>query len=196
MSDLTGSSSRDLARMAQSYATQALNEEEARAFEDILARDQTARDVLAQSVKDSQPDGPTARPDPAYRDRVRRRLRRSWWGRLTSTRPYAGHPLLWGTLGAAAALVAFLSLGRPQPRESPAEATATISQPEAPRVAAPEVPKEDLGEVARVWADLHNHEHLSRAIAEEKRRRTRAQDRRLTRGEVRRFQRKAPLTLE
>ena len=45
-------------------------------------------------------------PRPAYRQRVRQRLRPTgWWRRLTRRRTYHGHPALWSGLGAAAALM-------------------------------------------------------------------------------------------
>src|SRR5262245_9682107 len=84
-----------------------LDAAEAEAFERRLGEDQAAREALAGAVPLARALGglPAAAPDPAYRARVRRLLRprAGVWQRLWGRRPYRGHPVLWGAVGAAAA---------------------------------------------------------------------------------------------
>jgi len=156
-----------LAFQALLYASGELEGEPATAFEARLAEDQSAREALAQAVQLSlalaghaAPD-----PDPAYREAVRRRLRpRGAWQRIWSKRFYRGHPALWGLLGAAAASVAFIMFA---PAPAPPSAAFVEQAPAAPTT-----------EMANVWAELHNSDHLTRAHGEEARRKLRAEDRR------------------
>ena len=179
----------ELTLTALLYAGGELGGAERDAFEQRLAGDQAARDALADAVRTTLALGGTAdlRPDPAYRAGVRRRLRPSWWRRLTARRSYRGHPLLWVGLGAAAALLLSLSLpGRAERGEQSAgreQRPVVDPAPPAPRPALPEA------EVAGIWADLHNHDHLSRACADEHRRRSRAEERRPGHRDDRRFRR-------
>jgi alkylation response protein AidB-like acyl-CoA dehydrogenase len=118
---------RTLLGLAQGYAADTLSPEAARTFEDRLADDQNARDALSRAVGRLHPD---ARPDPGYRQAVRRRLRPRGWQRLFTPRPYRGHPSLWALAGAALVLVAVLCWPTQPPR--------TIEHPVAavpPRVA-------------------------------------------------------------
>ncbi|HKB38130.1 MAG TPA: hypothetical protein VKD72_16910 [Gemmataceae bacterium] len=175
----------DLALQAFLYASAELDDEQRAAFEQLLGQDQAARDALAQAVPLTlSPASPAPRPDPAYRQRVRDRLRPVWWRRLIGRRAYRGHPLLWAGLGAAAAVLltlAVVPLLRPAP--APQETIRIVQVP--PKETPDETAPAPSGTMAYVWADLNNHDHLSRALAEANRRKTRSEDRRLTRGEER-----------
>jgi hypothetical protein len=126
-----------------------------------------------------------AQPDPAYRDRVKDRLKKA--GR-TPGRSYRGHPLAWTGLGAAAAVLVMLGLGRPEPPASPLPAPAP-----APPVVAKSLPEpapslepdnnpwtdtDPMLDIATHWADLHNSNHLKRAVDEEAQRKLRSEERR------------------
>ena len=164
----------DLLCQALLYAGGVLDAAEAEAFEKRLEGDQAARDALCAAVGLSRP----AAPDPAYRAAVRRRLRPPSWRGLLGRHSYRGHPLLWSGLGAAATLLLTLGVARvPPPPADP---------PPAPPLAAPaavapreEPPEPSPAEVADVWAELHEHRHLSRAHEEEMRRRNRPDGRSL-----------------
>lgn len=170
-----------LAAVAFLYASGELSGEDAAVFEQRLGEEQAARDALCHAVTLSQAlEGqPAPMPSLAYRDKVRRRLRSSLVSHWLPSRAYRGHPALWTVLGMAAALL-LMQLGPPaQPPASQAPAPQSASsQPE------PAAPDEEA-ETARRWANLHNNEHLSRARLEEFRRRLRADDRRLVRGDER-----------
>jgi hypothetical protein len=179
--DTTDSGDGDLAVLALLYAGDELADEDRSAFEQRLGHDQAARDALAQAVQVTlapmTPESPP-RPDPAYRQHVRRRLRPSWGRRLLG-------PVCWIGVGAAAALLIAFSFGR---REVVVVREKTVVlQPRAAEE--PETPA--VREIAQVWAELHNHDHLTRAVASEQRRKTRAEDRRLTRTEERRIRKPA-----
>ncbi len=200
----------DLALLAFLYASGGLPGEAGDAFERLLARDQAARDALTRAVPIALAEGPP-RPDPAYRDRVRARLNPTGWRRLIGPRTYRGHPLLWGALGAAAAALLMLALGRTGPGDPPAlgERVVVVAVPvpigPAPAADSPLTlpsPPADGGEgrvrgapraVADLWADLNNHDHLSRALADEQRRRDRIEGR-LTRAEERRVRKPGQAT--
>lgn len=176
----------DLMLLALLYAGDELDDQAKAAFEQRLDHDQAARDALAQAVETSLLlTSAAATPSPAYRDKVRRRLRPSWYHRLVGRRSYRGHPLVWSGLGAAVAAVALLLAGHPTAPQSVRE-TVVLQQPGPP---AQEPAAPGGREVAAVWAELHNHDHLTRAVAQERRRRDRAEDRRLTRAEGRRLRR-------
>jgi hypothetical protein len=179
----------DLTLLALLYTGDELDEQEKAAFEQRLGHDQAARDALAQAVQVSLLLTSSAPgPAPAYREKVRQRLRPCWWRRLAGRRSYRGHPLLWGGLGAAAAALVLLTWGQSFVFSTPQAVRETIvlraSEP-APEAAPVPVGKD----VAQVWAELHNHEHLSRAVAEERRRRDRAEERRQTHTQERRWRR-------
>src|SRR5262245_43763797 len=97
-----------LAFQAYLYAGGELDGPEEAAFERRLGDDPAAREALCQAVRLSAGLGgrPPAVPGPAFRECVRRRLRRGPGGR----KGYPGHPALWGALGAAAAVLAMAGL--------------------------------------------------------------------------------------
>jgi hypothetical protein len=178
----------DLMLLALLYTGDELDEQEKAAFEGRLGHDQAARDALAQAVQVSLLLTSAPGPDPAYREKVRQRLRPSWWRRLAGRRSYRGHPLLWGGLGAAAAALVLLTWGQPSVFSTP-QAVREIIVLRAPEPAPEGAPVPVGKDVAQVWAELHNHEHLSRAVAEERRRRDRAEERRQTHTQERRWRR-------
>jgi anti-sigma factor RsiW len=107
----------DLGLQAFLYVSDELEGSEAASFERHLGEDQAAREALCRAVRLCLTLGsPTdAAPNPAYRERVRQRLR-SWptSGRVAGrARAPRGHPVIWGLLGAAAALLLMLVLQRP-----------------------------------------------------------------------------------
>jgi hypothetical protein len=120
---------------------------------------------LSQALRGQQP----AAPDQAYRTRVRRRLTGA------GPRLYRGHPLLWAVSGAAAAVLAMLGLGLPDARQ--AEPPAAVQVEHRPVVENNEIKDEPMLEVANHWAELHNSNHLEKALTDEARRRLRAEDR-------------------
>lgn len=173
----------ELALQAHLYASGELAEPERAAFEERLAADQSAREALAEAVyMNAALRGEAARPDPSYRDRVRQRLRPSWWQRLLARRNYRGHPLLWSAVGAAAALLIGLSVPRPEPeiqvivREAPAE---------MPPAGESDTADAALQDISYVWAELSTPDHTVRAHAEENQRKSRQEDRRRTRRNAR-----------
>jgi hypothetical protein len=163
------------------YAGGELEGPAAQAFEKRLESDQAARDALCSAVELAQAlgGGPPAGPDPAYRARVRRRLRPPAWHRLLGRQNYRGHPLLWTGLGAAAALllaVAVAAVARHPDDTAPPTAPAAVAAPAAEPALA-EAPRPSPAEVADVWAELHNHQHLAKAHEDEMRRRSRSESR-------------------
>ena len=171
-------SSDELALQAYLYASGELSEPERAAFEERLAVEQSAREALANAVQLSAAlQGESPRPDPSYRDRVRQRLQPAWWKRLLARRSYRGHPLFWSALGAAAAVLIFLTLPRPEPeirvlvREVPVESQpVVVGEPDAA-----------LQDVSVIWAELSTPDRAVRAREEQNQRRTRQEDRRQTR---------------
>jgi hypothetical protein len=170
-----------LALQALLYAGGELPAADADAFERLLANDQAAREALVQAVQLAQPlRGRPSAPDPAYRDRVRRRLRPGpgLWRLLVGRRTYRGHPLLWSAVGAAAAVLLVAFLPRAQPdvvvvrAEPPSEEAPTFSEP----LALPD-DDPDAFDVARVWAETPKGGHLERAREDEMKRKVRAEDR-------------------
>jgi anti-sigma factor RsiW len=119
----------ELALQAYLYAGGELSDADRTRFEQRLAIDQAAREALANAVEMSAAlRGEASRPDPAYRDRVRQRLRPSWWSRLLARRSYRGHPLLWTAAGAAASLLLALTLFRPAPEIRVIEREVPVSE--------------------------------------------------------------------
>jgi hypothetical protein len=165
-----------LAWLALLYAGGELEEAEAAQFEQRLAADQQAREALAQAVPLAMPPGQPLLPDPAYRRRVHRRLRRPW-GWLLQRRSYPGHPLLWSSAGAAAAVLlttlTFL-LGMPA---SPPVAAGPQPAPAAAREGEAPAEPPDRADVANAWARLHTTDHVARAHDEEMRRKSRTDPR-------------------
>jgi hypothetical protein len=186
MPDTRGTPEADLALLALLYAGAELDPERSTAFERLLGQDQAAREALALAAQLSRSPATPSRPDPAYRRRARARLRPSWWRRLIGPRSYRGHPLLWSGLGAAAALVLTLPLPRLAPPDPPPPPDNLVAQAFPGAHEARQGQPAAVGEMARTWATLNNHDHLSRAVAEEQRRRSRSEERRLPRAEDRR----------
>ncbi|HEY7424550.1 MAG TPA: hypothetical protein VH682_10005 [Gemmataceae bacterium] len=177
------------AHLAFLYVSGEMNATETAAFERRLGEEQTLREALCQAVELMQTLEGLAppMPRPAYRQRVRQRLRPAgWWRLLLRQRTYRGHPALWSGLGAAAALLAVLSV---TPSLLPT-GSRTPATPDLPPVAKqtkpnrPEVPAEEPADLATIeeaemWASMPNSDHLVRAHEEEGRRR----DRRLAHGD-------------
>lgn len=173
-----------LALQALLYASGELEGAQGKAFEQRLGEDQSAREALCQAVQMTlalQGRVP-ARPNPAFRERVRQRLRarQPWWQTLVGKRAYRGHPAVWSGLGAAAAVLLMISLGQVphlHPGSHPV-ATPTVVQPppgEEPAPAESGVAVATLEE-ANTWAELNNSDHLEKARSEEVRRKNRAQE--------------------
>jgi hypothetical protein len=175
MADDRGSKDDGLAWLALLYAGGELDPAEAALFEQRLAGDQQAREALAQAALLAMPPGQPLAPDPAYRQRVHRRLRRRPWSRLVQRRSYPGHPLLWSGAGAAAAaLLTTLTFLLGMPAASPM-ADGHRPAPAEPREADGEPPAQ--ADVANVWARLHTTDHVARAHDEEMRRKSRTDQR-------------------
>jgi hypothetical protein len=161
------------------YASGELEGAEAEYFEQRLADDPSAREALCQAVQLSQTlTGTPARPNPAYRMAVRRRLA-AQAQTVPLRRGQRGHPLVWMTLGAAAAVLVMLGLS---PWEPPPADPATPTAPAVVEKTEPEpklepVDADTMLEMATRWTELHNSDHLERALEEEARRRSRAEDR-------------------
>jgi hypothetical protein len=168
------------------YATGELDPAEAAAFEKRLGEDQAAREALCQAVQLAATLNQlaAARPDPAYRERVRQRLRRwSCWSWLFGRQTYRGHPAVWSAVGAAAAVLLVMGLAQlsgasgarshpplPEPRKAAEEEVIPPPVAEPPQLAATE-------DVATRWADLHDTSRVTRVHDEEMRRKQRAEDR-------------------
>jgi len=136
------------------------------AFEGRLAADQAARDALCRAVESEG----SPHPGPAYRDRVRSRLRPGGlWGRFARRRTYRGHPALWAVAGAAVAAVLFVAWPGPTPPAPAPDVARNAPAPTAPdRVPAEATPTE-----AGVYIELTNFDHLASTVAEVKGRRDR-----------------------
>jgi hypothetical protein len=163
----------ELAHQAYLYAGGELSDAERDSFEQRLAIDQAAREALADAVgMIAALRGETPRADPSYRDRVRRKLRPSWWSRLLARRSYRGHPLLWTVAGAAASLLVALTLLRPAPE-------VRVIEREVPVLEQDDDPA--LHDISAIWAELSTPDHAIRAAEEENRRKNRQEDRRVIR---------------
>jgi hypothetical protein len=159
------------------YAAGELAGPDSAAFERRLAGEQAAREALCRAVELAHglTGEPPLAPRPEYRQRARRRLQprpRRWTG-LFRRRSYPGHPLLWAGLGGVA--VALLVWACASPLAPAPPATVVEIQPPAAPVPSEAPPAEGLSDVARVWADLHNPDHLTRVVDDENRRRLRAE---------------------
>lgn len=114
------------------YASGDLPQPEAATFEHRLGGDQAAREALCEAVQFSAMlNGQRpALPQRTYREHVRQRLRprRGFGQGLLQRRSYRGHPALWSALGAAAAMLLMLSVGRtPWTEAVPTEPSAATS---------------------------------------------------------------------
>lgn len=167
----------NLASQAFLYAGGELDETEEHSFEQRLAEDQAARDALCQAVElHNDLAGLAALAPPrAYRQKVRARLaqRPGVWSRIVGRRVYRGHPAVWASVGAAAAILLMFGWQPAQPPREPVQlaVTPTAALPQADR-------NQDTAEIATVWSELSNNEHLSRARDDQHRRRARSEDRR------------------
>jgi hypothetical protein len=169
------------------YANGELDSAEASAFERRLGEDQSAREALCQAVQLSRTLNrlAAARPNPAYRERVRERLRRrSCWNWLFGQRTYRGHPAIWSAVGAAAAVLLVIGLAQlpaaliTQPHPPLPEPRKAIHKEEVVPAPVVEVPQLATSEdVASRWADLHDTSRVTRAHEEEMRRKHRSDDR-------------------
>jgi anti-sigma factor RsiW len=142
------------------YTNGELEGADAAGFEQRLGEDQAAREAVAEAVQLSLALDPHAAPgpDPSYRDQVRRRLgqRRSLWQWLSGRRAYRGHPVLWGSLGAAAAMLITLSFYRTPAASAPARPP----EPAAVALDAPAAepsPRPPSTATVKVWADVTDH---------------------------------------
>jgi hypothetical protein len=171
----------NLAWQAFLYASGELDEKRAVAFEDRLGNDQAAREALSLAAQLAVLPGvtPPLRPNPDYRDAVRLRLRRGdgGWSRLWGRRAYRGHPLLWGLVGAAAAVLIVVGLGQAGVHLpfGPA-ATTTVVQVPVPQVDEDEGAVDPSLEAASVWAEISQSDHLLKAHGDELRRKTRSEE--------------------
>jgi anti-sigma-K factor RskA len=168
------------ANLAFLYASGEMDAAEAAAFERRLGEEQPLREALCQAIELLYTlEGRTPlTPRPAYRQRVRQRLRpRGLWQRFTDQRTYQGHPMFWSGLGAVAALLMVLLMSpgwwptsQPATREVPVAEQSGHGAAEVPRDA-PAGPT--TIEMAETWAGLDYSDHLLRAHEEESRRRDR-----------------------
>jgi anti-sigma-K factor RskA len=182
-----------LALHALLYASGELDAAEAEAFERRLGEDQAAREALAGAVPLALAlgGGSVTAPDPAYRARVRQLLRprAGVWQRLWDRRPYRGHPVFWGAVGAAAAALVMFAVFRWPGTAAPATGLAPPAEQQVASLPADEHPlsPEAVERMANVWAEMNNNEHLLKAREEEQRRKVRAEERgRGLKGEERR----------
>jgi anti-sigma factor RsiW len=161
----------DLALEALLYAGGELPPAEAASFEARLASDQAAREALVCAVQAnlSLSDPKAGRPDPAYRDRVRRQLA---WAKC--------RPALGGFgLGAAAAALLIFTVGRPPAPDSTSGIGGHVPASAEQLIGARQAEEEDVGEAALIWADMSNHaDHMSKAVVQENRRKSRSEERR------------------
>jgi hypothetical protein len=158
-----------LAFQALLFASGEMEGAEAAAFEARLGEDQAAREALCQAVQLANPRAGLGvlRPDPSYRDRVRKRVQRrpTLWSWLAGKRSYRGHPLAWTGLGAAACLLIILGVAQGLPMGSGNDGRAarpgnpTSTEPTDGKkhiVSAPTPPAEPATSTAeaKAWADL------------------------------------------
>jgi hypothetical protein len=174
------------------YAAGDLSADEAASFEALLARDQSARDALAEAVRLSaaalgrEPPG----PDRSFRAAIRERLI-GWCPAWLRRRAYHGHPLVWAGLGAsavAACTVIGLVLADPDVPEStpPIAATAPAVAPEPHDVVAIAIAPEPRADesadieggftVAEIWAHLSTTDSVEKAHDDEQRWRQRLRE--------------------
>lgn len=168
-----------LALEALLYLSDALPQEHTGLFERRLADDQKARDALSLAVAFVQScEGQEAvRPDPAYREEVRRKLqpRKHWWQGLWRRREYSAHPLVWSAAGAclAALLILFAGFRLPQDPQQPLAKPAP-DQNQLDEALASGGDHQPV-EVARIWAEIPRGQHLLKAHEEGQRRKIRDQ---------------------
>jgi hypothetical protein len=161
------------------YASGELDEKQALAFEDRLGNDQAAREALSMAAQLAVLPGlsPPLRPNPDYRDVVHLRLKHREDGsvRILSRRAYRGHPLLWGLVGAAAAVLIMVGLGQAGVQIPIGLASkASVAQVPVPQVDVDEDATVPSLEAANVWAEISQSDHLLKAHGDELRRKTRS----------------------
>jgi hypothetical protein len=174
----------NLAWQALLYASGELDETQRAAFEERLGHDQAVRDALSLAVPFATVP---RRPDPAYREVVRRRLGLEGpWKSLLARRTYRGHPILWAVGGAAAAVFLTVGLSWSAPFFSGGGAREPAASPSSLREDAAAQAAPSL-EAATIWADITPSDHLLKARGEELRRKNREEElRRLVHSESRR----------
>jgi anti-sigma factor RsiW len=187
------SDDRDDALLALLYATGELDGEEAAAFERRLADDQAARDALCTAVRLNW--ATTGRselvPDPAYRERVKKRVlaksRQPFLIRSIYRMPWSARAIG----GAAAAALVLVSIyWMPRAADAPDVSPAAVDQQLSAEVVIADEPRDD----AEAWPDLMGGQHLARAVDDEHRRKGRTDERRVVRVEDRATQpRGAPI---
>jgi anti-sigma-K factor RskA len=183
MRDMPSEAGDNLDALALLYANGEMELAQSADFERRLSDDQRAREALCQAVELARIlDGlPTPLPSPAYRAGVRQRLApQGAWRRLTARR-HRGHPLLWATLGVAAAILVFV-LAHGFTSTAPPRGEQTHATPTTP--AEVQAIQPNLRETALIWSEIPKHERMNRLWEEEQRRRTRADDVRLVRNEA------------
>jgi hypothetical protein len=171
----------NLAWQALLYASGELDEGRSAAFEERLGNDQAAREALRLAAQLAVVPGtsPGLRPNPDYRDVVRLRLNKSksGWQGLWGRRAYRGHPMLWGLVGAAAAVLMMVGLGRSGMLFSCDSApAATVVQAPAPQLDEDPAAMVPSLEAANVWAEISQSDHLLKARGDELRRKTRSEE--------------------
>jgi anti-sigma-K factor RskA len=181
-----------LSALALLYASGELDAIEAAEFECRLANDQEARDALVEAVALNQTLCGLAalRPAVEYRQRVAHRLLGARVEPSRHRSGYPGHPLLWAVAGAAAAVLGMLALPGTLPRREAPVATPAPNQGQSPPKTdvmplAEMVEEEADEETIVVWSEVPRGEHLTRAIGDGNRRRSRLEDRRPSRSEER-----------
>jgi anti-sigma-K factor RskA len=169
---------RDDHLLAMLYATGQLDGESAAAFEGRLADDQAARDALCSAVRLqwAMSEQPNVAPDPAYRERVRRRLRVGTGRPFLSRKLYGLRPAAWAVGGAAVAAALLLAI-----HFGTSTAPLPVTPPAAVAEQAPVQTAADA-DAAQDWPELMTGEHLTRAV-EESRRKLRSDEHRVVRME-------------
>jgi hypothetical protein len=169
--------------LALLYANGEMDATQAADFERLLGEDQRAREALCLAVELAKTlDGlPPPQPNPAYRNRVRRRLQPPGFLHKLAARRYRGHPAAWAALGAAAAFLGVVFVNgflAPAPSNQQVQTAGTTPAPE--RLAQPA-----LDETALIWSEIPKHERMNRLREEDQRRKTRSDDVRVVRNEER-----------
>jgi anti-sigma-K factor RskA len=171
--------------LALLYAAGQLDGKQAAAFERRLADDQAVRDALCTAVRLTwATEGRTpAMPDPAYRERVRRRLL-AGKAKPSNDRPgLRVRTAAWTIAGAAAAALLLVAIGfSPRDQANPTDQAAAASSSE--EVAAMPVTPDPLADDDDCLPDLMGGTHLAKAV-EESRRKVRADEHRIARMEER-----------
>jgi hypothetical protein len=169
---------RDESLLAFQYAAGELDEAASVEFESRLADEQGARDALCAAVKTTREAAGSSdiSPDPAYRNRVRDRLRTIGAFRPRSSRFGVRNASVWACAGVAAALLLWMALGSQSHIGDNREAVPSTSieaEPLARGVA------EDCGEDGDMLPGLMSGGRLAQAVHDENLRKYRAEARRV-----------------